>query len=1088
MQDIESHSKFIFLYQINDLNLNKKVNAEFKDAKIEEILDAVLKGEGLSYEVFEKQILISKEERGVDPSLLTTQQPQKKELSGTVKDSKGLPLPGVTVMVKGTTLGIITDNDGNFRLSVPLDAKILVFSFIGMKTQEFPIASKLNFSIVMGEEAVDMDEFVVVGYGIQKKESVVGAITQVNNQSLMRSGTSNITNAIAGKLSGVLTMQQSGEPGNDDSEVIIRGVSSWNGSAPLTLVDGVERDYRDLDPEEVQTVSVLKDASATAVFGAKGANGVIIVTTKRGSLGKPKMSFTASTGFDKATRIPDFIDSYTTMSMLNAARMNGQQFQNLTPDNILNEYRNPSTPLNALQYPNVDWLSVLSMNSAPTYKANFSLQGGTDFVKYFISSGWYHQNGFFESYHQGYDDTRYRYDRFNYRANIDFSITKSTLLSLNVGGEVGIKNQPSTLPWRDIYQTSPARFPAYFPAWVLEQVPDRDYPDATGIRQAASFGEYTGNPYNTLNSGSFARLLDSKLFTDLILDQKLDVITKGLSFRGKVSLSTYYQNMPLYTNNSFPQYLLNYSLIGVPGANPWSRNGQGNEVYVQPKLSINVGGLQGNYYRDLYYEMGFNYSNTFGKHSVSALALLNRQQKNPGSDFPYYNEMLVGRTTYDYSHKYLAEINVSYSGSERFAPSNRFGFFPSAAVGWVVSEEPFFKSAAPWMNKLKFRYSDGLVGSDYASSRWLYTSDYYTTGGKLYEDKIANINAQWEEARKRDVGVEIGLFKNLFSLSVDFFDEYRHKMLLTPRNVTMLVANSFKDLNMGSMKKQGFEVEAEFNKTTRNNLNYFVKGIFGFNENRIIFKDDYKNAPDYTKSAGKPVDAQLNGVELTGTGYYTSVNDIHNNTSPIALDKLNVGDYKFLDYDVDGGIGVADKYPINGSYYPPITYSLSSGFSYKGFDFNFMFQGNKGKYVQFNQIYEAEFAKGDYRVHASQLDYWTPGNQDVNHSTLHYSGSGNADILSWGGGEADFGYAIQVKNRFWRNADYLRLKEIYVGYNFNSDLLKRFAGVSNINVYATANNLITFTKLIEGDPESKDFQRGFYPLISSFIFGLKFNF
>lgn len=1020
-------------------------------------------------------------------------QAQQKTISGTVIGDDKLPIPGASVVVTGTTTGTITDTNGRFTLRIPSSAKTLTFNFVGLTPKEIPVGSSTIYNVTLSENRIGMEEVVVVGYGTQKKESVVGAISQVNNSTLMRTGTSNITNAIAGKLSGVLTIQQTGEPGNDDSEVIIRGVSSWNGSAPLTLVDGVERDYKDLDPAEINTVSVLKDASATAVFGAKGANGVIIVTTKRGSLGKPQMSFSGSYGLEHATRIPDFIDSYTTMSMLNVARMNGQQFSELLPQSTLNEFRNPSTPLNALQYPNVDWFAELTRPFAPTANANFNVTGGTDFVKYFCSLGWYNQGDFFKSTHSGYDDTRYKYNRFNYRANIDFTITKSTQFSVNVGGEVGIKNQQTDSPWRNLYSTSPARFPLYFPAWVLEQVPDLDYPEATGIRQAASFGEFTGNPYNTMNSGSFNQYLDSKLFTDLILDQKLDGILKGLSFNGKVSFSTYYRNRSLYASYSVPQYLLDYSAIGTFDSagkpiNPWSRNGQGNEVYYQAPLDINVGGLESDYYRDLYYELGFNYSNTFGKHSVTGLALLNRQQKNDGTDFAYYNEALVGRATYDYSHKYLLEFNVGYTGSERFAPENRFGFFPSGAIGWIVSEESFFKNAVPWMNKLKVRYSDGLVGSDYASSRWLYKSDYTTSGNYILEDKGANINAQWEQARKRDLGFEIGIFKSMFNLSVDLFDEYRDKMLLSPRGVTMLVGNSFKDLNLGKIKKQGFEVELEFNKTTSSQLNYFVKGLFGYNENRIIFKDDPIYAPDYTKNAGKPVDAQLNGVVLTGTGYFTSVNDIHNNPAPIAIEKLNVGDYKYLDYTADGSITSVDKYPLAGSTYPPITYSLSAGFNYKGFDFNLLFQGNSGKYVVYNQTYEAEFIKGDYRVHSSQLDYWTPGNQDVNHATLHYSGGNSADNLFWGGGEANSGYDIMVENRFWRNANYLRLKEIYAGYTFNSALLKRYAGISKMNINITANNVVTFTKLIEGDPERKDFQQGFYPQMSRFTAGVKFDF
>ncbi len=1015
---------------------------------------------------------------------------QQKKISGKVSDAQGEPIPGASIVVKGTTVGTIADMDGNFSLSIPANAKTLTVSFVGMLAKEIPIGNSASFRITLTESAVGLEEVVVVGYGTQKKESVVGAITQVNNQSLMRSGSSNVTNAITGKLSGVLTIQQSGEPGADNSEIVIRGLSSWNGSAPLVLVDGVERDFNTLDPNEINTISVLKDASATAVFGAKGANGVIIVTTKRGKIGKPILDFSASYGLQKATRIPDHISSYTTMSMYNVGLMNGGKFQDLKPQSVLDQYAHPSTPLNALRYPNVNWFDEVTKPFAPTINANFNVSGGTNFVKYFCSLGYLYEGDFFNAKKDGFYDLSYKYNRFNYRTNVDFQLTPTTTLSFNLGGETGIKNSPNSSPWRNLYSTGPARYPAYFPAWVLLQVPDPTYPEDTGSRLAANFGEYTGNPYTTLNTGQFNQDLNSKLFTDLIFDQKLDFITKGLSLAGKVALSTYYVNRILTASWTFPEYQLNYDDIGKPDVNPWNRiTYAGNEYYKQAPLDINVGSMQGGYYRDLYYEFGLNYANTFGKHSVTGLALMNRSQKNDGTEFAYYNEALVGRTTYDYDHKYLVEFNVGYTGSERFAPGNRFGFFPSGAIGWVVSEEKFFKNALPWVDKFKLRYSDGLTGSDQARSRWLYNSGYYSdNAGYIHEDLGANSTAQWEQARKRDLGLELGLFKSAFTISVDIFDEHRDKMLLTPRSVTMLVGNSFKDLNLGKLEKQGFELEIGYNKTTPSKLNYWVKGLFGYNENRIIFKDDPPYAPDYTKDAGKPLGAQLNGVQLTGTGYYTSVDDIHNNPSPIDLYKLNVGDYKFLDYKVDGKITSLDKYPIAGSTFPPITYSLSSGFTYKKFEFNFMFQGNQGKYVEYNQTYEVEFIKGDWRVHSSQLDYWTPNNPNANHSTLHYSGSSSADILFWGGGEADRGYQIAVENRFWRKADYLRLKEVYLGYNMSSKMLNRLAGVSNLTVYATGNNLWTLTNLIEGDPERKDFQQGFYPQMTSVKFGVKVNF
>lgn len=1033
---------------------------------------------------------------------------QQNTVKGTVKDAgTGEALIGVTVMVKGTTTGALTDINGKFSVPVTGQAT-LVFSFIGYSSQEVAAAPGADLNIGLVTELTQISEVVVVGYGTQKKESVVGAITQVNNAALMKSGTSNITNAISGKLSGVLTIQATGEPGANQSEIIIRGLSSWNGSQPLVLVDGVERDFKMLDPNEIATISVLKDASATAVFGAKGANGVIVVTSKRGTIGKPKLDFSGSYGLQRATRIPDHIDSYTTMSLLNVARMNGQQFGLLTPDNILEEYRNPSTPLNALRYPNTNWFDEVTKPFAPMANANLNITGGTDFVKYFLSLGYQYQGDFFKGQKEGYLDNRYYSHQFNYRINVDFTLSKTTQLSLNVGGELDTKNAPGSSPWRNLYSTGPARYPAYFPAWVLETIPDTDYPDATGIRFAQNFGEYTGNPYTTLHQPSFNRDLSSRLFTDLIFTQKLDFFVEGLSFTGKASLSTYYRNRILQLSYSYPDYQLKYENIGNPidanndgviDNNPWFRSNDVMDFQLQP-YDINVGGLQGGYYSDLYYEMALNYLRTFGKHTVSGLALFNRQQKNDETDFPYYNEGLVGRATYDFNHKYLIEVNVGYTGSERFAPENRFGFFPSAAIGWVISEENFFKNAVPWMNKLKVRYSDGLVGSDYAKSRWLYTSEYFKDDrGYIREDLGANQFAQWETAHKRDIGFEMGFLKNMFTFSVDFFDEYRDNMLVVPRSVTMLLGNSYKEKNLGSMKKHGFEVEAEFRKTTSPNFEYYVRGLFGFNENRVIFKDDPAFAPDYWKLAGKPLTdllspefgiegLEMNQVQLTGSGYFTSIDDIHNNPAPMDLTRLYVGDYKFLDFTADGAITSLDKYPGKGLTYPPITYSFASGFTWKNFDFNFMFQGNIGKYVQFNQGYEVEFIKGDWRIHESQLDYWSPTNLDANHATLHYSGGSSTENIFWGGGEEDRGYQIMIENRFFRNADYLRLKDVYIGYTFNSAFLKKMAGVSNLLVYATGNNLLTFTKLIEGDPERKDFQQGFYPLMTSMKLGVKLVF
>lgn len=1039
-----------------------------------------------------------------DPSV-----PQQITVTGKVTDAAtGEALIGVTVLVKGTTVGALTDINGNFSIPVSNRQPVtLVISFIGYGAQEVLATPGTPVAVPLTLEVTQIQEVVVVGYGVQKKESVVGAITQVNSQALMQAGSTNITNAITGKLSGVLTIQQDAEPGSDNADLYIRGLSSWNGSQPLVLVDGVERDFSSIDPNEINTVSVLKDASATAVFGAKGANGVIVVTTKRGTIGKPKMDFSGAYGYQIATRQPQHIDAYTTMQMYNLALMNKQDFSLLKSQYQLSQWKEPSTPLKALEYPDVNWFEMCTNDYAPVANANLNITGGTEFAKYFLSFGYQYTGSFFVGTNEGYYDKQYKNNRFNYRINLDFNITKSTVLTMNVGGILNTQTAGGG-SWRDLYSTGGISAPAYYPEWVMEMVPDTDYPNAEAAdRFAYPIGEYTGNPYRSLISGDMNKYLGSTLFTDLILRQELDFVTKGLSIGGKVSMSSYYRNRQMTGGLSQPEYILYFNRIGddptdVVGLNPWFRQtpAEGTTTWIINPLDLNTGGLEGGYYANLYYEVSMNYDRSFGKHNVSLLGLFNRQERNSGTDFPYYNEGLVGRVTYDYNRKYLLEFNIGYTGSERFAPDNRFGTFPSIAVGYVVSEEPFFKNAVPWMNRLKIRYSDGMVGSDYARSRWLYNSSYFTdNGGYIREDMMANTFAQWERAHKRDLGIEIGLFNNVISLTVDAFDEYRDKMLLTPKSTTMLIGQTFKEINLGEVKKHGIEAELEFRKSPSPNFEYWLRGVFGWNENRVIFKDDPAAFPDHMKLAGKPLTEMLNveyslegleinGVELTNSGYVTSIDDIHNNVSPIDYTKLYVGDYLYLDYNSDGTVNTLDKHAIPGLTYPPITYAFSGGFRWKNFDFNFLFSGNYGKYVQYNQAFEVEFIKGDLRVHKSALDYWTPTNPDATHATIHYSGSSSQDNIVWGGGEADRGYQTIIEDRYFRDASYLRLKDLYIGYNIKSAALNKAIGIGNLLIYLSGSNLWTITPLIEGDPEATNFQQGYYPQMTTIRGGIKVAF
>lgn len=1017
-------------------------------------------------------------------------------ITGSVVDPTGLPIIGANVIVQGTTIGTTTDVKGAFTLDVPPKGAIQV-SYLGYRTQTIALTGQTQYIVTLHENPTTLQDVVVVGYGVQRKESVVGAISQVKGDALVDAGVSNITNALAGKLSGVTTIQTSGQPGQNDAEILIRGVSSFSNSNPLVLVDGVERDFSTIDPQEVANISVLKDASATAVFGAKGANGVIIVTTKSGQEGKPKMDFSFSTGFAVPINTPEHIDSYRTMSLMNVAKMNDQQFSSLTSQEILNEYRHPSTRLNSLRYPDVDWLDEMTDSFASTINANFNIQGGTRFVKYFASVGYAHEGSIFKGIQDGKVDSRYYYNRFNYRVNLDFNVTSSTTVSFKLGGNVGIKNKPQPQDgddgmWKYIFGSSTAKYPMYYPSWVLEEVPDLDYPDATGDRLISEADQTTGNPYYQMMRGRFIQLTDSKLFSDLIINQKLDFITKGLSVQGKVSLSTYYKYTTLRTEYDRPAWYLDFDKIGTD-ENPWRRTGDNGYLYVPNPMYTTAGNaLQDGYYLDLYYDLSLNYNRTFGRHTVTGLFLFNRQEQDKGSDFPYYNEALVARATYDFAHKYLVELNMGYTGSERFAPGNRFGFFPSGAVGWVLSEERFFEPLKPWFSKFKIRYSQGLVGSDYANNRWLYMSEYSKDGnGHIVEDKIANSSVQWEQAMKRDLGIEMGFFNDDLLLTVDLFDEKRTKMLISVDNTTpMWIGNTSKELNKGEIKKHGLELELSYRKQLNRDWTLFAGGNFSFNENRILYTDDPLYALPHQKEIGTALGAQLSGAYLIGNGYLTSVDDIHSNFLPGSVSDVVVGDYKFLDFTADGKIDKDDLARMEGSIYPPIAYAFNAGFRWKGLDVNILFQGYAKKWVNFDQMYEWEFYKGNYRTHLSSLDYWSPSNPGGNHAAVHYSSSNFAN-MSWSGyneSATTGGYNAKLQGRSWRRADFLRLKEVSISYTWRGPKINRALGVQALKVYATGNNLLTFTDLLEGDPESKYLVWGQYPQMMTIKLGLQVSF
>lgn len=1090
LKEVENQTGCSFFYDAAQMGKGKSVNATFKNASLTAVLDKIL-GKEYSYKIDGNIVSIITRVTGARTQTPARQAETRPEpakapphpvktinVNGTVVDQAGVPVIGAAVMLKdGTGAAAMTDLDGRFSISVP-EGATLHFSCMGYQTVQAPAAATM--AVVMSEDTQMLEEVVVVGYGVQNKESVVGAISQVSTEALVNSGTVNISNSLAGKLSGVQTFQTSGQPGKNDASIYIRGLSSWNNDSPLVMVDGVEREFGELDPNEVATISVLKDASATAVFGAKGANGVILVTTKTGMKGRPKMKLSVDYGLDTPTRLPQHVSSAKIVDMYNVALRNEGAFASQYSDDVINSYRDQTNPL---RYPDNDWYDMLIRDFAPTMNANFNLSGGGERVKYFVSLGYLNEGSIID-HHAIFADNNFGYNRFNYRTNLDIKVTPTTTLSAKLGGYMGITNQPNATSttglFKMLYDASPAMFPAYWPHSAVEDIFDKDYPDAStytiygGIRLSDDAAANISNPYLYIAYDSFKQYTYNKLNTDFELSQDLGFITKGLTANVKAAFTTSYQRTSKTIDRSYSRFSIDWDAYDR-GESPWYCTNQTYNVVQPAPLEEAQSNNADSPSVIFYWEGAVNYSRKFNDHSVSGLILFNQRESMKNASFPVRSEGLVGRATYNYKGKYFAEANLGYTGSMQFAPSNRFGFFPAFALGYTVSKERFWKEAMPWWSKFKLRYSDGYVGTDKATEDYLYYSSFSVGDGDFYiRDAMANLTARWETAHKRDLGLEMGWFDDALTVDLDLFDEHRYDMLVTPV-VPPTLAIDYKDVNTGELKKHGFELEMKYRNSTSGGLYYEIGGMLGMNENRILAYEDIPYVPDYQKKAGKAHGAMLQGLNQIDSGFFSSVDEVHSYVMNYSdWDKAYVGMYKYADFNADGYLDVDDYHPIHGQKYPSCTYSSNLAFGYKGWSLSFLIYCNSGKYTSYRGLYDLEFYKGDLTAHVAQLDYWTPQNDNpLAHRSLTTS-----PVLE----------DAKVEGHTWRKSDYVYLKEAYLAYRFNSDYLKKTFGIDGLSLTLSGNNLLTWTNLIEGDPQQTQLMSGYYPVMRTVKLGLKLDF
>lgn len=993
---------------------------------------------------------------------------------GTVKDTNGEPIIGANVMVVGSATGVITDIDGNFVLNAPAGSK-LQFSFIGYKEQVVPVKKGISLKIVLEEDSQMLGEVEVVAYGVQKKVSVTGAISSMKGDDLLKTPAGSISNILSGQVTGVSSVQYSGEPGADAADIYVRGIATFTGSSsPLIQVDGVEREMSQIDPNEIESITVLKDASATAVFGVRGANGVILITTKRGAEGKAKISFSTSVGVNVRTKELEFANSYQYADYVNMWQTNDGGSP-IYSDEQLATFRDHTNPI---LYPDINWIDYCMNKAAIQSQHNVNISGGTDKMRYFVSAGFFNQNGMFKQL-GATNDFNFNYDRYNYRANLDFDVTKTTVLSVNIGGRIETKRTPESDEdqnqlFRKLYWAVP-----FAGAGIVDGKRVVTNPDIVPRPGTDGLASYYGKGFRTRTT--------NVLNVDLALNQKLDFITKGLSLKLKGAYNSSYSNTKKGTSSA--AYYV--PLVDDNGAITYRKEGSDTQ------MSYSDGDF--GKARDWYMELALNYNRKFGDHNVSALALYNQSKKYyPGGTYTYIPSGyvgLVGRVTYDWKTRYMAEFNVGYNGSENFIKENRYGFFPAGSVGWVVSEEPFFAPLKKAVGYLKLRASVGLVGNDKnGSDRFIYLPGKYSYGGSdgyffgqnvnnkvpgAYEVSQSNPNSKWETSLKQNYGLDFSVLNDRLSFSVDYFIENRKDILSKPDYLPSILGMVLPLVNVGEVENKGYELQVKWNDQLNDQFRYWTTFNMSFAKNKIVYKNEVKQNEPWMYETGRRIGARS---MYKFWGFYDETADARYQEEfgrPIADHGITLipGDAVYVDLNNDGKLDGNDATRDLGyTDVPEYTAGFSAGFSWGNFDFSMQWTGA-------------------WNVDRMLSEFRQPLGDTQNKGLLLYQYEN-----TWRSSEDTFTAKFpritkshsdnnfnKGSDLYLMNASYLRLKNVEIGYNFDFPFMKKLK-LTNCRMYVNGYNLLTFTNFKWGDPESRQSDRPNYPLTRVFNIGLKVGF
>lgn len=1091
LKTIEKSSQFVFFYLDDAVNLERKVSIDSKNKNIEEILSELFEGTSCTYRISDRQIFIS----GKAPAS-TEQQQNKRKISGRVTDIKGEPLIGANVTVDGDANGSITNMDGLYEIFVTKKSVVLKFTYIGFKTSEIRTNASTNiYDVTLEEQVNELEETVIVGYGTQRKISNIGAQSSMKMEDI-KTPSASLTTTLAGRLAGVVAVQRTGEPGKDAADIWIRGISTPNTSSPLVLVDGVERSFNDIDPEDIESLTTLKDASATAVYGVRGANGVILIKTKPGKVGKPTVSADYYESFTRFTKMVDLADGITYMNAANEAMRNDGIATKYTEDQI----RNTIAGKDPYLYPNVDWLKEIFNDWGHNRRVNVNVRGGSEKVAYYASVSYFNETGMtvtdknINTY-----DSKMKYSRYNFTTNLNIDVTPTTKVEIGAQGYLGEGNYPA-ISSADLYNAAMSISPVEYPKMF--------FVNGEAFVPGTSTNNNFNNPYSQATRRGYDNLTKNQIYSNLRVTQDLDMLTKGLKLTAMYAFDVYNE---IHVHQDRAESTYNFLDTSVP----YDMNGQPilQRIYEGSNVLSYKQETSGN--KKTYLEASLNYDRTFNDdHRVSALFLFNQQSKllypkgTLEDAIPYRMMGIAGRATYSWKDRYFAEFNIGYNGAENFSPKHRFGTFPAFGVGWVVSNEKFWQPLSKAVSFLKIRYTDGKVGNSEVSDRRFMYLDQMKENGDYgykfgpngtkwsgYETVNMAVDLIWEESRKQDLGIDLKLFNDDLSIVFDLFKERRENILLKREHSipSFLGYNTSAPYgNIGIIENKGFDGTIEYNKRINKDWVIALRGNVTFNKDKWIQGELPEQKYEWMNQYGH----NINGVkgyvaeglftqaEIDDMARWESLSDANKAITPkpfaSQFGTVKAGDIKYKDLNNDGQIDAYDQTYISRGDVPTTVYGFGFTVGWKDLSVGMMFQGVAGaeRVLNGSSVNPFNGGGGSGNLYSNIGDRWTEENPDQNafYPRLSYGSETTSNINNF------------QKSTWWvRNMNFLRLKTLQISYNLPKPWVNK-VHLKNAAVYVMGTNLFTLSRFKLWDPELNTDNGASYPNTTSYSVGINFTF